>query len=299
MVVDDFASYRSDKFIEIVDVGLFEGYYNEMILNGAETSMNSGLALKVVQENGVEVTPNFNVKTTELRDGYKNFKANNDDTINFKIDVIIRYNETWGYGHAGKDYPPWTFDGEAFYSQRWYVTKWLEYWMKNMRPLYVVSDAIDVPNGTYLLTENSSRTQNFREYTVWTLEFTTCKDFRIWRWDNDNSAVRATIDSLVNPKQEEMNIGQIMATWNAILGTCTDIVYSKTQNYTDCNKLMQYKLYFMGYLREDQVDGWYGNVTMEAVKKFQRDYNNILGGNLLVDGICGPVTLAKLVSITW
>ena len=291
MAVEDFESFKSDKFMEIVDVGLFEGYYTEF---GKVQGMNGGLVLPIIQSNGVEITPNFSIKTTDLQNGYKNFKSNNDDTITFKVDVIIKYNATWGYGHAGKDYAPWKFDGKAFYSQRWYVIKWLDYWMRNMRPLYVVSDAIDVPNGTYLLTKNSKRKQTYRNFTIWTLEFTTFKELNIYRYYNDNSLVQAAIDAL-KPKTTTTT-SKSSSTQAKTLANCTpytEIKYSSTKLVTECNKLMQQKLAQLGYLSWDNVDGWYGPVTANAVKAFQRAWNS-RGGSLAVDGDCGPVTLNRL-----
>ena len=49
----------------------------------------------------------------------------------------------------------------------------LNFWYTNMTPLYLVSDAVDIQNGKYIITNNPSRKQDYREYTVWTLELAT------------------------------------------------------------------------------------------------------------------------------
>ena len=289
MALEDFEQFKSDAFMEIVDVGLFES----INLNYPSSEVvKSGLVLPVVQNKGVEVTPNFEIKTTELRDGYRNFRGNGDDTITFKVDAIIGKDDKWGQVFRKN---PLEYEG-FYYHTAMRVTRWLDTWMRNMRPLYVVSDAIDIPNGTYLLTKNSSRKQSFRDYTEWTLEFTTFKELRLWRYENDNAVVQAAIDAL-KPKPATTTTTTTSSTASKTLAKCkpyTEIKYSSTKNYTECNKLLQEKLYKLGYLRKDQIDGWYGPVTMEAVKKFQRAWNK-KGGNLAVDGDCGPVTLSKIV----
>lgn len=54
-------------------------------------------------------------------------------------------------------------------------------------------------------------------------------------------------------------------------------------------KIMQQKLISKGYsCGSCGVDGSFGPATLSAVKKFQKD------NGLEVDGICGPLTWAKL-----
>lgn len=51
---------------------------------------------------------------------------------------------------------------------------------------------------------------------------------------------------------------------------------------------LQKKLYERGYLPKDQIDGWFGKITLGALCGFQ------LENGLVVDGICGDATKAKL-----
>lgn len=53
-------------------------------------------------------------------------------------------------------------------------------------------------------------------------------------------------------------------------------------------KWMQWELADRGYLRENEIDGSFGRITLGAVCAFQ------LENGLEVDGICGPKTKAKL-----
>ena len=51
---------------------------------------------------------------------------------------------------------------------------------------------------------------------------------------------------------------------------------------------MQTKLSKAGYLRAEEIDGHFGNITLGAVLAFQFE------NSLEVDGVCGPATQQKL-----
>lgn len=288
LAIEDFTNVKSDKFMEIIDVGLFEEYYSAF--GGAD--IDGGLPLKILSDKGVDTTPNFKVKTTDLSYGYKNFKGNDDDTITFKVDVIIKSDDKWGYMFKRN---PLDYEGFGYHN-RMRISRWLDMWMKNMTPLYVVSDAVDVPDGTYLITKNSSRKQTYRDYTIWTLEFTTFKNLELYRYENDNAIVQSAIEALT-PKTSSSSSSSSNSTSGKSLKDCkaSDIKYSTSKVVTECNKLVQKKLYELGYLccPDTNIDGWYGTVTLNAVKQFQKDQNN-KGHNLKVDGIVGEVTLPIL-----
>lgn len=279
----DIHEYNNEKFFELIDVELWERLGREYD-DSTFTNINRPMSLKVIKSSGVEVELNHNIKRTDLQEGYKNFKSNDDDTITFKIEVIIYKYDMWGWGDGKK------------YTDKGYVKNWLKLWYKKLRPLYVVTNAFEIPNGTYLITNIGPIKQNYTRYITMTLEFTTFKKLEIFRYFNDNTVVQSAIDALT-PKPAATT--STASTSNKTLAQCnpdTEIKYSKTSLVTECNRLLQEKLYKLGYLSKDNIDGWYGPVTMEAVKKFQRAWNN-KGGSLLVDGICGKVTLSKI--ITW
>ena len=284
------SNYRSKtNFMEIVDVDLFNTIYT-LYQNNELQTINNALPLKVIQDKGIEVKPDFEVKVTDLNTDtknlkYKQFSNNGDGGITFKVDVIIKKGATWGYGVETKgDY---IFKGKVYPSVM-KVTTWINYWYVNMRPLYVVSDAIDIPNGTYVLTDNSARKQDYKEYTVWTLEFTTFRPLELWRWGASQSVITAT-----TPKKTT-STSTSSSSINTKLKNCIGkIKYSKTKKVVECNKTLQTKLYNLGFLTKAQIDGWYGDVTMNAVKKFQK-YHNKKGGNLLVDGVAGKYTVTAM-----
>ena len=51
-----------------------------------------------------------------------------------------------------------------------------------------------------------------------------------------------------------------------------------------------------GMYNRKKIDGSYGNLTMEAVKKYQKWINNH-GGQLAEDGVCGPATWTSLMGM--
>jgi len=63
-------------------------------------------------------------------------------------------------------------------------------------------------------------------------------------------------------------------------------MYLKIGSSGNMVKLLQQALCRVGY--GVACDGWYGSVTKEAVKRYQREHG------LTADGIAGPVTLARL-----
>ena len=167
--------YRdTDKFMEIVDVDLFNTIF-DMYTNGEISTLKSPLPLRVIRSKGVNVEPDFDIKVTDLNTNksnvkYKQFTNTGNGGVTFKVEVVIKKNEGWG---PGVQAPAEYIRKGALSHSNAPKTWWLNYWFVNMRPLYVVSNAIDVPNGVYLITKNNKREQTLDRYTVWTLEFTT------------------------------------------------------------------------------------------------------------------------------
>ena len=276
-------SYRNpEHFMEIVDADLFSTVL-DMSQKGGLQTINSALRLRVIKSSGVQVKQDFKISSTDLNTNhvntkYKHFYNNGNGGITFKVEVIIKDKERWGYGvETNADY---IADGKT-YPKSMEVSSWIHYWYVNMRPVYVVTDAIDVADDIYLITDCSSRKQKYTNYTIWTLEFERYFPLTVHKW-----SVAPSISKMLNKKTTTT-----ASSTNTSLKNCADnMEYSKTEKVTDCNKILQTKLYELGFLREDQIDGWYGNITMNAVKQFQK-YHNSKGGSLLVDGIAGPVTV--------
>ena len=248
------------------------------------------ISLKVIQQNGVDVTPDLDIVVNRLNKGDKYFLNNGYGGITFKIDVIIHKNETtgntvsivrknWKYGN-GK------------------VLDYLQDWMSNMTPVYVVTEAIDIPNGRYIITKNSSRKQSFREYTVWTLEFTEFKGLNIVKFKNNNKYINKAKKNYAKAKakaKKKSKKAKANNTNKNKLKKCKVSNLKYGVKKSNCVKYMQKVLYKKGYLTKKQIDGWFGPKTKNALKKFQKKYKKKY--KLKVTGKVDKSTLKALIDV--
>lgn len=237
------------------------------------------LPLKVVI-GSLEVTPNVNINVTDLNIvnniQYKHFLNQSDYGITFKCDVIIGKHEMWKSDSWGRflmmrsaEYKKQLKQGAAFDNHRtkFRVVNVLKTWIKNMYPLKVVTEAIDVPNGLYVITGNSKRKQVYEGYTVWTLEFTTFNPLNLAVYKNNNTAIKNALAKKKKAKSKASNKSKFKKC------KLSSLKYSKKQKTVACVKYMQAILYKKGCLEtKSQIDGWYGKVTCKAVRKFQTKY---------------------------
>ena len=150
--------------------------------------------LKVIQNDGISVTPDFDVQVSDLNRGYKHFKTNSGKGDTFKISVIIGKDEKLkGYKSTGKttskeivetNTVTVEIDGEMrtfeenivtgveistifnYYNVK--LTTLLNYFMRNGIPFMIYSDIIGINTSIpYLITENKSRKQEYTDYSVW------------------------------------------------------------------------------------------------------------------------------------
>lgn len=246
--------------------------------------------LKVVQGNGVGVTPDIDIVVNRLNKGDKHFHNNGYGGITFKIDVIIHKDELTG-NDVNITQKNWKYDNGK-------VLDYLHNWITNMTPVYVVTEAIDVPNGQYIITKNSDRKQTFREYTVWTLEFTQFKGLNIVKFKNDNSFINKAKKNYAKAKAKARKQSKKAKANNS---NKNKLKKCKTSNLkygvkkSNCVKYMQKVLYKKGYLTKKQIDGWFGPVTKNALKKFQKKYKKKY--KLKVTGKVDKSTLKALIDV--
>lgn len=220
---------------------------------------NGYLDLKIGKDS-LEVVPDLNVNITDLNRNdkntlYKHFFNNGFGGITFKAEITIKSDELWNNKK---------------------VTDVLNDWFTNSTILNVATNAIDIPNGTYIITKNDSRKQNFLTSTVWNLEFTTYTALNVHKFANDNTNVLNALKKakkLTTVKSKKKTKSK--STINQKLKKCNrkTLVYSKKKKAVTCVKYMQQVLYKNKFLTKKQIDGWYGPVTVKAVKKFQQKYN--------------------------
>ena len=232
--------------------------------------LNKAIPLKVLRNRGIEVTPDINIGVTDLivdKKGviFKNFYNKGSGGITFTIEVIIQKSQSQSEVSATSKYYPSDMQ----------VLNWLDYYIRNMKPVYIVTDAIDIKNGTYIITDNSRRVQTYKGYTVWELEFTTFVGLNTVKFASVNNAIKTVIKKS-KTKTTTKKTTKKKTTKKSKLAGCkvSQLKYTgKKVTKVKCVSYLQEILYKKhGLLTKRQVDGWYGPKTMNAVKKYQKKY---------------------------
>lgn len=226
---------------------------SQMVNNDA----NYAVDLKVIRDNGFNVQPDLNITITDLnRDVnsnllYKHFFNNGSTGITFEIEVIINRNDLW--------------NNEP-------VTGLLNLWITNMEPLWVVTDAIDIPDGTYVIIDNDSRQQKFNQNTVWKLKFMTYTPLTLYKYKTTNTNVLKAL--------KKFKTAKLHSTPSWKLSQCK----TKNLKYKLKNKCVGYLntvLSSKGYLSKKKYKAMikkskettFTKDTTNAVKNFQKAYN--------------------------
>lgn len=248
------------------------------VISAEEISKGSKpMSLKVVQSNGVDVTPDINIIINDLNAGNKHFLNNGYGGISFKIDVIINKKDKFGKS---------------------LVIDKLHQWITTMTPLYVVTEAIDVKNGRYIISKNSNRKQSYRDNTIWTLEFIEFKGINITKFKNNNKYVNKAKKNYAKAKKNARSKNKKAKANNTNknkLKKCKVKNLKYGLKKSKCVKYMQKVLYKKGYLTKKQVDGWFGPVTKTALKKFQKKYKKKY--KLKANGKVDKATLKALINV--
>ena len=140
------------------------------------------LPLRVVRSKGFDVSPEVDIKTTDLirstsdNRAYKHFLNKGDGGISFKVTVVIHEDDRWHI--TVKD----EIGQRILKNPR--VTEVLARIYGEMLICSIQTDAIDVPNGLYILSKNGKRTQTSDRYTLWELEFTTFYPLQSYRYQD-------------------------------------------------------------------------------------------------------------------
>ena len=254
----------------------------------------------------MSVTPDLNITVSDLNKNkkgslLKHFYNRGYGGITLKVEVIIFRDDTVSVS-----------DGEGTFK----VLDVLKYCIENMIPLMVTTPAIDVPNGLYIVTGNSSRVQTYENSTVWELEFKTYNPVTVYQYVNNNTRVQNAIakskakkaanstPKWVNKatkgksakKTTAKKTTKTASTTSSKLAKCSlkNLKYSKTKKTSDCVKLMQTILKKKGFYT-GATDGWFGSMTTSAVKKFQTKYKKTY--KLKTNGQVDKATLQALCKV--
>ena len=238
------------------------------------TNMDWALRLRVVRSSGVTVNtiPTNEVNVEYLSKGKKNvvyphIYSRGAAGIAFKVTVLIGENEIWNHTiWNGQD-----SKYEFYYPE---VRVMLNRFYRRSMVLEVVSDFIDINDGKYVLTKIGNRKQVDDHYVTWELEFTMHKALNQVQYKNDNTLVKKAIKSATAKKTAvKTTSSKKTSTKKSALAKCNRkvLVYSKKKKTNDCVKKMQKILKNKGFYK-GKVDGWYGDMTVTAVKNFQKKY---------------------------
>lgn len=293
-------------FFSIIDTSL-----RTYTLDG-ETFENKPVVLDVIMDGGVEVSPNVKTKTTELSNGQSVFYNQTRTDDSFKIKIII--NRVYNYDTKQFEDVNWSANSsDKKVKKSGTVLSILDYWIRNHIPVYVVTEAIDVPNGEYLIIDNPSRKQEYDNSTIWELEFKKYDGNNRIQWNFESDKTDAAIKKYEKNKAAKAAKAKAAAKSKAKtsvpdeskLKKCkrSTLVYSKKKKSVTCVKYMQKILKKQGFYKS-VIDGWYNVLTKNAVMAYQKKHKS---WNLKATGkvdlytfenLCGQIGRTKTIKST-
>ena len=261
------------------------------------------ITLRVIQEKGIDITPDFDVNVTDLNGSYKHFKVNHGLGDTFKISIIIHKNATiegyyekiWDVGDIAShksnlsdfDFDKITgtgWDNASLNDFKWKVTDLkkfrlttvLNYFMRTLTPFIISSNMIGINQKVpYIITKNKSRQQDYLNYTVWELEFTRYEKLKYSNFTKTSKGVKNALKKAKSKKSKKVSaktkerLKLRKCKWNTLK-------FSKTKKVVPCVKLLQ-KILNMDLGTKLVLDGWFGKETSNAVAKYQSKYSKRFG----------------------
>ena len=262
--------------------------------------------LSVLKGDGVNFTPDIQIKITDLNSGKKRFLNHTGVGDKFKINVIIHKNETvkgervvqeeMKYGQGPYGLYGWYGGGKRILNQSWNLIEILDSWIRNMTIFTVTTRAVDIPNGAYIITGNSNRKQTYDDYTVWELEFTRYVGNVVTAVTWNNTYAQKAVSTYNKNKEKAAAKTKEIAAIKANFKKCDykKMVYTKKAKAVTCNKYLQQLLKKWGFANT-QISGWYGPKTKEGVSKFQKKYKSKY--NLSVTGNMDKKTFNAMLKV--
>lgn len=253
--------------------------------------IDDAIPLRVVKDDGVDMTPDVNIKVTDLSKGQKQFVNASGKGDRYNITILVHeddtftgtwtkwFNPSYGPGPGGKIIVTDHFD----YPTSLKVVDLLDWIIRKMLVVTLTSDnnVALIPNGAYIITDNPHRVQNYKNgYSLWELEFTKYTGAVASKYNEVTTAATKAIKAYnkkksakTTKKSNTTTKAKQSSTLNSQLKKCkvSQMKYSKTKKVTSCVKTLQKYLNKKGK-GNLIVDGWYGDATLKAVKKFQTDF---------------------------
>ncbi len=274
-----------------------------------ETFENKPLVLDVIMDGGVDYSPNVKIKTTELSNGQSVFKGMKRTDDSFKIKIII--NRVYNYDTREFEDVSWLGGSDVTTKTSGTVAQMLDYWIRNALPVYVVTEAMDVPDGEYLIVDNPSRNQEYLNSTVWELEFKKYAGNNRLKWNFQNNVSDKALKQYEKAKAAKAKAAKksqvkTKASDESQLRKCkrSSLVYSKKKKSVECVKTMQKILKKQGFYKST-IDGWFNKLTKNAVigyqEKYKKKYSLKVTGKVdqyTYENLCGQIGRTKTVKST-
>lgn len=264
------------------------------------------IKINVIRDNGVDFIPDVNIKITDLNSGKKRFLNSSGVGDRFKVKIIIHKNATiigervvqeeLKYGRIAGNMYGWFGGGRRIYTQQFPVIEALDTWIRNMTIFTVVTRAIDIPNGSYIISGNPNRKQTYEEHTIWELEFIRYEGNVVTAVTWNNTYAQKAISTYNKNKEKAAAKAKEVAAIKANFKKCDykKMVYTKKAKAVTCNKYLQQLLKKWGFANT-QISGWYGPKTKEGVSKFQKKYKSKY--NLSVTGNMDKKTFNAMLKV--
>lgn len=221
------------------------------------------IPLKIIRSDKVKVDPQLNIKTTPLHSnpneqGFLHLHNAGYNGITFSVSVYFDSSDMLAGNNKAK----------------------LDEWLKKGSTHSIVTKAIDVPNGEYIITSCTSE-QEFDEVIIWNLTFT----------QYFTSASENLFEKTTDTTSFTSN--------HSILDNC-DLPLTPESTDTEVITVLQQSLKNVGYYLVNngvflQCTGVYDENTVLAVTLLQRDYQEEF--NLSVTGLFDVATKNCLIQL--
>ena len=255
-------------------------------------SIDDAIPLRVVKDDGVDMTPDVNIKVTDLSKGQKQFVNASGKGDRYNITILVHEDDTFVGTWTDRFSPSYSAGGpngraiiidHLDYPTTLNVVDLLDWIIRKMLVVTLTSDnnVALIPDGAYIITDNPHRVQNYKNgYSLWELEFTKYTGAVASKYNKVTTAATKAINAYnkkkstkTTKKSNTTTKAKQSSTLNSQLKKCkvSQMKYSKTKKVTSCVKTLQKYLNKKGK-GNLAVDGWYGDATKKAVKKFQTDF---------------------------
>ena len=237
-------------------------------------SMVHGIPLKVIQSDGVDMTPHIKFTEAELDNGAKYFHNDSGKADSFKVKVIINSDETVAVDTLVSDS---TYEDIGRTKN---ILTVLDYFIRNAEPFYITTRAVGINNqDLWMVTGNPSRKQKYDNgYVEWDLTFTKFVGYSYAVFKNTNTGVANALNKYKKKKATAKKTAKKKAKTKTAKKSkfekncnASQLKYSTKKKVVPCVKQMQQILHKKGCYNAS-VDGWYYKETKKGVKKFQKKY---------------------------